>query len=397
MRRDPDGANEARDRRRDVGVTIARDAIAGHAIDGIAPRSVERPGDAAGAARVLREAHEAHEAVVAWGGGTRIGIGDTPERYDLALDLTSLAGVVDHSPADLVCTVRAGTTLAELAATLARSGQRWPVDAADPERATVGGTIASAAPAPSRLRFQHPRDWIIGCEAVLGDGTRARAGGRVVKNVTGFDLTRLYSGTYGTLAVMLEVSLKLVAADDASRVLSLRADDVAPLAALARDLRRTLALDGIVVVSGASPTLLVRAAGTAAAVERVTRDLARAGVSEEAAPGAWEATMARATRETTAARCAVGPGEECDVIGGDGAAYVGTGIAYRFGMTAEEQRSLRARCARAGGALVLERAPVKVRRELGTWGTLRAPGAIARRLKAGFDPRAVLAPGRIAL
>lgn len=378
-------------------MTIARDALAVRAIHGVAPSRIERPADAAGAARIVREAHEAHRAAVAWGGGTRIGIGDPPERYDIALDLTSVAGVIEHSPADLVCTVRAGTTLAALSAELARAGQRWPVDAADPERATVGGTIASAAPAPSRLRFQHPRDWIIGCEAILGDGTRARAGGRVVKNVTGFDLTRLYSGTYGTLAILVELSLKLVAADEATRVLTVGATDAGTLATLARELRRTLPLEGIVVLSGSSPALLARVSGSAAAVDRLVRDLAAAGITEEAPPGAWSEATARATRETTAARCAVAPGDECAAIGSDGVAYVGTGIAYRFGASVEELAALRARCESAGGALVLERAPESLRRELGTWGARRMPEQIARALKAGFDPHAVLAPGRSAV
>lgn len=378
-------------------MTIARETLASRAIDGVAPGRIERPDDAAAAARIVRGAHEAREAVIAWGGGTRVLIGDAPERYDVALDLTSLAGVVEHSPADLVCTVRAGTTLAALSAELARSGQRWPVDAADPERATVGGTIASAAPAPSRLRFQHPRDWIIGCEAILGDGTRARAGGRVVKNVTGFDLTRLYSGTYGTLAVLVELSLKLVAADEATRVLWLRAGDIGALAALAAELRRALPLEGLVVISGSSPALLARVSGSTAAVERLVRDLAAAGVSDDAPPEVWAAATARAARETTAARCAVGPGDECAVIGADGVAYVGTGIAYRFGASVDELRALRARCEGTGGALVLERAPEGVRREIGTWGARRMPQAISRALKAAFDPHDVLAPGRSAV
>ncbi|MEK7863351.1 MAG: FAD-binding oxidoreductase, partial [Chloroflexota bacterium] len=159
--------------------------LAAYAVAGRSPMRIERPETTEDVARVIGDAHRAREAVVLWGGGTRIGVGDAPSRYDAAVDLTLVRGIVEHSPADLVCVVRAGTTLAELATVLSASGLRWPVEAAHSERATVGGTIASAAPGPSRLRHQHVRDWVIGCEAVLGDGTRARAGGRVVKNVTG--------------------------------------------------------------------------------------------------------------------------------------------------------------------------------------------------------------------
>ncbi|MEK7284391.1 MAG: FAD-binding protein, partial [Chloroflexota bacterium] len=101
-------------------------------------------------AEAIRGANEAGEAIVIWGGGTRISIGDPPARYDVALDLSELRGIVDHEPGDLTATVRAGTTLAELAAALAPHGQRWPVEVAHPERATVGGTVASAADGPSR-------------------------------------------------------------------------------------------------------------------------------------------------------------------------------------------------------------------------------------------------------
>ena len=119
--------------------------LGAYAIDGMVPSRVERPATTADVASVIGAAHRAHQAVVLHGGGTRIGVGDTPARYDTAVDLRDLSGIVEHSAPDLVCTVRAGTTLAELASALATNGQRWPVDVADPERATVGGTIASAA------------------------------------------------------------------------------------------------------------------------------------------------------------------------------------------------------------------------------------------------------------
>lgn len=372
------------------------DVATPRAIDGAGPARLVRPRDAAEVAEAVRGANDAREAIVLWGGGTRIAVGDAPSRYDVALDLTGLTGIVEHTAADLVCTVRAGTTLAELARGLAASGQRWPVDAPDPQRATVGGTIASAAPAPSRLRFQHPRDWTIGCEAVLGDGTRARAGGRVVKNVSGFDLTRLYSGTYGTLAALVEVSLKLVAIDEATRVLRATDGDLARLAGLASRVRMTLPVEGIALTAGGpASTLHVRVAGSAAAVARIARDLGALGIAEDAPDGEWTDVVARPAREEHAARCSVAPGREADVIGGRGVAFVGTGTAYRFGGAPDELARLRERCEAGGGALVVERAPGEVRRALGTWGTIRTPRPIARRLKEAFDPRGVLAPGRI--
>ena len=216
------------------------------------------------------------------GGATRLGVGDPPTRYDVGLDLSALSGIVEYEPDDLVATVRAGTTLAELTAALAARGQRWPVEPGLPELATVGGTLASAAGGPSRLRYFHPRDWVIGARAVLGDGTAVRSGGKVVKNVTGYDLTRFWSGTFGTLATIVELTLKLTAIPE--RTVSLVAEiDVPAAFAAANDLHASgLPLDALAIVTGEAveavgargdAALLVRLTGAAAAVRRLGRDI----------------------------------------------------------------------------------------------------------------------------
>jgi glycolate oxidase FAD binding subunit len=368
--------------------------LGAYAIDGITPSRVERLSTTAEVAAVIGAAHRAHQAVVLHGGGTRIGVGDAPTRYDIAVDLRGLSGIVEHSAPDLVCTVRAGTTLAELASTLASQGQRWPVDVADPQRATVGGTIASAAPSPTRLRYQHPRDWVIGCEAVLGDGTVTRAGGRVVKNVTGYDLTRLYSGSFGTLAAITEVSLKLVAIDEVRCTFRLRGGSLGPIAST---LRRTFPFEAIVLErEGTAETLFVRAAGRASSVERAMSVLKEHGRFDEVAVAEWDAVCERPLRTDVAARCSVAPGAEADLLPQADQAYVGTGIAYICGSgSPDDIARLRESCERMGGALVLERAPSDTRRSLGTWGTHRTPHGVAAALKQRFDPNGVLAPGRM--
>ena len=371
--------------------------LTSYALDGMAPSSVESPTSAEDVARVLGDAHRGHRAVVLHGGGTRIGIGDAPSRYDTAVDLRGLRGIVEHSASDLVCIVRAGTTLAELAAALAPSRQRWPVDAPEPERATVGGTIASAAPAPSRLRHQHARDWVIGCQAVLGDGTIVRAGGRVVKNVTGYDLSRLYSGSYGTLAAITEVSLKLVALDERTRTMRLTGSR-ADLERIALELRAALPLEAIVLATGERPALFVRAAGLAAAVDRVAAEVGKAGAFEDVASAEWSALCARVTRDPFVARIAAPPGREAALVDGDGAAYVGAGAAFLFGdRAAAEIAATRARAEALGGALIVERTPTEQKRALGVWGNNRATHqTVSASLKQRFDPHGVLAPGRFA-
>ncbi len=385
-------------------------SLAQRAIDGMTPARALRPETTEELASAIAAADAAREAIVLWGGGTRIGVGDPPERYDVAIDLTGLSGVVEHSPADLVCTVRAGTTLAELATSLRASGQRWPVEAPSPERATVGGTIASAAAGPSRLRYQHPRDWIIGCTAVLGDGTITRAGGRVVKNVTGYDLTRLYSGSYGTLAALTEVTLKLMALPE--RTLTLRAIDRDIRAALrtAAELRAThLPLDALAVVTGASAQLFgdarvstfVRVSGQGEAVERVVRAVRERTGAGDVDATVWERIASLPAETDTVARAGWPPGHQPP----DGLdlshalIYPGSGIAFLLGALEPKQFSpMRASVEAASGALVVERGDAAFRRAVGgAWGRPRVPPAIARALKQRFDPHGVLAPGRVPL
>lgn len=384
-------------------------AVAERAVDGMVPARVERPTSVDSLAAVIGAADREREAVVLWGGGTRIGVGDPPERYDVAVDLTALRGVIEHSPADLVCTVRAGTPLSDLGYALDKSGQRWPVEAPWPRSATVGGTIAGAAVGASRLRYQHPRDWIIGCTAVLGDGTITRAGGRVVKNVTGYDLTRLYCGSYGTLVALAEITLKLVAVPEVTITLRTSATDPAAALRLAAQVRAThLPLDALAIATGraamsvgeTATCLLVRVAGPLTAVGRVAR-----GLSEHA-PFSETASMWDRLADVTAASApiarAIWPAGHLPPIEVDlshAVIYPGSGIAFLTDELAPAA-FIRARAAleAVDGALIVERGTADFKRSVGgAWGRPGVPLAIARALKQRFDPRGVLAPGRVPL
>jgi len=385
-------------------------AAADHAVDGLTPARVERPESIDALADVIGGAHRARQAVLLWGGGTRIGVGDPPERYDVAVELGGLRGIVEHSPADLVCTVRAGTTLEELAHALGSTGQRWPVDAPLRKSATVGGTIAGAAVGPSRLRYQHPRDWILGCTAVLGDGTITHAGGRVVKNVTGYDLTRLYSGSYGTLVALSEITLKLVAAPEHEITLRTVVPDAAAALRLAAQLRVThLPLDALAIVTGRAAEdaggrgahVFVRVAGPRAAVARVARVLNDHAAMAEADPSSWDA-LADATAVSTPTARAVWPAGHqppgrLDLS--DAVIYPGSGIAFlRQDLAPDVFRGTRDALEAVDGALIVERGSAGYRRAVGgAWGRPRVPLAIARALKERFDPHGVFAPGRVPL
>lgn len=379
----------------------------GH-LDGMSPRRIMRAERAEDVAEVIRAANASREAIVLRGGGTRLGIGDPPERYDTCLDLSGLAGVVELEPADLVATVRAGTTLAELGAVLGEHGLRWPVEAGAHERATVGGTIASAAGGPSRLRYFHPRDWTVGVQAVLGDGTVTRAGGRVVKNVTGYDLTKLYAGSFGTLCAVTEVSLKLCAIPE--RQLTLRAESPSLEHAhmVARALLASgLPLDALAVLDGPRAGELgaatwigiwVRLAGSARVVARLETELAAHLPFSEDEVAVWERLAALPLESETSLRLSWPAGStEIFPSASGGLLYPGIETLHAFGAEgAHEVLALRSVLEGKGGALVVERAPGTLRREVGTWGTLRTPASVARALKERFDPNDVLAPGRMA-
>jgi glycolate oxidase FAD binding subunit len=375
-------------------------------LDGLAPREVVHAADEAEVVSAIRDANEAGDAVVLWGGGTRIDIGGPLERYDVALDLRGLRGIVDHEPADLTATVRAGTTIAELQAALAPHGQWWPVEVAHPERATVGGTLASAAAGPTRFRFLHPRDWAIGARAVLGDGTPTHAGGRVVKNATGYDLTRMYSGSFGTLCAIVELSLKLMPLPE--RRLSLRAD--LPEIAISYDrvralLRERLPLDAIAVTSGeaaslGSPTwnaVFVRLAGNAAAVDRLRASVERVlGEMTEVDDAIWTRIADLPADAPMTVRGSWPASEPVEVYPGNALWYPGLEIFYTLDeQPPDDVRALREAAESRAGAVVLEKASLELKRSVGVWGTPRAPAEVTRRLRTLFDPRHVLAPGRL--
>jgi len=377
-------------------------------IDGLRPAEVVRAETEAHVVDAIRAANERGEAVLVASGRTRLDVGDPLERCDTVLELSSLRGLIEHEAGDLVATVRAGTTLTDLADALAQTKQRWPVEAGAPDRATVGGTIASAAFGPSRLRYFHPRDWILGAKVVLGDATRVRSGGKVVKNVTGYDLTRLWSGTFGTLAAICEVTLKLTAIPE--RTTTLQADLSVPEALrIATELHTTgLPLDALAIASGApaqaigsrdGAALLIRLAGPAAAVRRLGRSVRERVRCRDVANEAWDGIASAPVSATWAARVGwpAARTPALDFVGYDAVIYPANGAAFLLrAIDRATFRRIRSDLEAMGGYAVLERAGPDYKRAVGgAWGASGIPNAIARELKTRFDPRGVLAPGRL--
>jgi glycolate oxidase FAD binding subunit len=178
-------------------------------INGVVPAAVVSPGSPEEVAAILRLANE-HDLVVAPAGGfTKQQIGGVPERVDILLRLTRLNKIEQYDPGDLTISVAAGMPFAEMQAQLAEHHQWVPCDAAQLETATVGGLMATGAAGPLKSTFGHMRDFCIGVQFVTVDGKVAKGGGRVVKNVAGYDLMKLMTGSYGSLAVITRANFKV--------------------------------------------------------------------------------------------------------------------------------------------------------------------------------------------
>jgi len=184
-----------------------REGRADDSIGDVTPAFVASPASTDEAAAVLRAAAEHDLAVVPRGGGSRLGWGTPPSRCDLLVDMTRMDAVVEHAAGDLVARLQAGARMGDVAAVLADAGQEIALDV--PAGTTAGGIVASGLAGPRRLRYGSPRDLLIGITIVRADGTVARSGGKVVKNVAGYDLGKLFAGSAGTLGLITEVTFRL--------------------------------------------------------------------------------------------------------------------------------------------------------------------------------------------
>ena len=242
------------------------------------PRT-ERPGSAEDCAAVLRACADAAETVRVRGGGTKDHLGARPVT-DVVLETASLGGILDHVPEDLTVTVGAGMRLDALRAALAAHGQFLPLDPPHAARgATVGGVIAANSNGFSRYRYGGVRDLLLGLRVALADGTVARAGGRVVKNVAGYDLNKLYTGSLGTLGIITEATLKILPVPPVHAATSADFGTGADAFGAADALVRTSLRPTALIVERMADRrwrLVVAASGEQAPVDRAIRETGRA-------------------------------------------------------------------------------------------------------------------------
>ncbi len=360
------------------------------AVDGLRPVSVERPADEAEVARLLAAAAAAGSSVVPLGGGRLLGMGNRLDRLDLVLDMTALDAVIEHSPADLTISVQAGITLESLNEMLARSGQFLPLDPPGGPGHTIGGLLATGLSGPLRLRYGSARDFLIGLRVALPDGRLATSGGRVVKNVSGYDMNKLHLGALGALGVIVAATFKVFPRPLYEVAVETRTDR--PWAEAQRAL--SLTLPPVALEVAHDGRVLARMAGSEGAVKRTVAGL---GWSETDA-SFWD----RHARRTAAtwARISVPPRPLPQVIDGlpDGAqwwASPGVGTAHWTGwddpgaVTAARQAA-----EAAGGSLVIVDAPAEIKTTLDAWGARPDTLETMRRLRDAFDPGRTISPGR---
>ena len=199
------------------------------AVVGIVPSFVFEPADERETASILRNANETGLSVIPTGGGTKLDWGNPPRKTDILLSMRRQNRVIEHAWADLTVTVEAGCTVADLQRTLAEHGQRLAIDPLWPERATIGGILATNDSGALRLRYGALRDLIIGVTLALADGTIAMSGGKVVKNVAGYDLPKLATGALGSLGVITRAVFRLHPLPRNTRTLTVPAEDAAEM------------------------------------------------------------------------------------------------------------------------------------------------------------------------
>jgi glycolate oxidase FAD binding subunit len=399
-----------------------------NAIERVSPR------DQFELSQTLASADRNRRGVRIAGGDSLRGMGARPA-FDFELDTTTIQGVVDFEPGDLTVAALAGTRLAHLSAVLAERGQMLPFDAPLPSEATIGGTLAAGWRGPRRHLYGPPRDWVIGSTAVLADGTIANAGGMVVKNVAGYDLSRLYVGSFGTLSLLVRANCKTLPIPQQTRAFQAALPEgardraIAQVRELAVEPAAAFWIDGFTSAddgtAGDDGRLAIFLEGTAGSVNRGSLDL-RSALGRGGVPSARvvddgastllqsivdayvavlgqrsityrigslpsDALTAAATAGDVAGRFSLRCERIVDLLNGDTVVRVSELDAQRLSASMHHfDAALHERIPRA----VVVGCEHPERERLQLWG--REPQAIAymRSLKQRFDPNKVLNPGR---
>lgn len=422
-----------------------------YAIDGKIPKIVASPNDVESISKLLEFANKTGLSVIPRGGGTKMDLGGIPKTVDVILSLLNLDRIIEYAPDDLVVTAQAGIKLADLQRTLAKNGQQLPLDPPYTDITTLGGTVSSNSSGPMRYRYGSCRDLLLGLRAAAPSGEVTRSGGKVVKNVAGYDLRKLYIGSLGTLGIITELTFRLYpmpesektfvacfqdvkgAVDLASRVLG---SDLLPYAveALNHDAARIVADEAGVQLGEVKNALVLGFSDVNESVRKQLTTLEEFAHSSEASgtieldgtshESTWNAirNLPRSTRalvpKSLACKASVPISkalETCDTLerlaterglANVTSSHVGNGIIH-FYLSGETQTgdasTLSALISKArdltsqmGGTLIVERCPPDIKTSVDVWGPPQTGTQLIRAIKFHFDPRGILSPGRFA-
>jgi glycolate oxidase FAD binding subunit len=383
-------------------------------VDGVVPGLVARPADTAQVAEVLKAAHAHGLTVVPRGRGTKLSWGTAPTSADVLLDVSALGQVLDHAAGDLIVDTQAGVPLATVQEVVAQGGQRLSLDETV-TGASIGGSLATNASGPRRVAVGTARDLLIGITVVRADGVVAKAGGRVVKNVAGYDLGKLLVGSFGTLAVITEAVFRLHPAPSASRWVTVpvadpvQAQDVVQSVIHAQAVPAAIEVEWAEGAGSVSVLLEGRDTGVDGRTSTVLALLGEASSASEDPPASgatypWDVSATGDDRATALKLTFAlsGLSDVLTVAGETGLRVrgsAGAGVLYAALDTGTPQQvvdvvhRLRDTCTRHGGSTVVVDAPAAVKAAVEVWGPVPAIDLMLR-VKSQFDPDHRLAPGR---
>ena len=389
-------------------------------VDSVVPGLVARPTDVAQVAEVLRAASGHRLSVVPRGRGTKLSWGAPPSSADVLLDVSALDQVIDHAAGDLIVAAQAGTLLGDVQRVVSSAGQRLALDETVPGT-SIGGMIATNTSGPRRVAIGSARDLLIGITVVRADGVVAKAGGRVVKNVAGYDLGKLMIGSFGTLAVIVDATFRLHPVPAARTWVSTPASSPADAQRLVHSVLRAQAVPAAIEVewgadsdtgTGVVSVLLEGredgVAGRATVVRALLGERATASATDQPAGGAtypWDVTAAGGDRATAfkltfalsgladVLQAATETGVSLRGSAGAGVAYAALAPGTPLEVASSVLDRLRRTCTGRGGSAVVLDAPPDVKSGLDVWGPVPAL-ELMRRVKDQFDPDHRLAPGR---
>ncbi len=396
----------------------ARAAVDDDAVDGVQPRMVAEPTNGDALAATLAWAATEQLQVRVAGGRTKLQWGSLGGDVDLLLSTGAIRDVVEHRYGDLTATVEAGATLATVNARLAAHGQRLPWDAPWPDRATVGGVVATNDSGPRRHGHGAPRDSIIGITLARIDGRVAKAGGVVVKNVAGYDLSRLLTGSFGCLGVILTATFKLAPVPPASRTVELTFDSLEEAAPVAARLAGSALAPVSIELAAPRPRLLVRFESVEeAASQQADAACAIAGADVGAVvhgggdeQAKWRRHLAHWSSDGTLVKLSTVPAELFPTLVWlrDRAEALGLGMAVagraalgvvdlRLDGALEIQarlvEELRERLPPGRGSAVIRCGEPALRRHVDPWGSIGAGRRVMETIKRRFDPHGLLNTG----